>query len=465
MQLNEKEKFGNYEIIKHLASGAYGDVYQAQRQADGKMGALKIMLGSEPEASERFRQEMKLLSQLQHRNIVEVYEMQPEGTAPQHKPWYVMELLRGPTLKRVMEREIPLYRRIEVLQELASALGYMHLNGYRHLDVKPENIMMREPGDKYTPVLFDLGLAHNPQSSLTIGMQPLGTPRYLSPEQIEGVRERAESDVWALGVIMYEWLTGSYPFGSGGQLELMRAISEKEVVAPVKMGVDEYLSEMCMRMLGKRVEERYGNGKELENAFWEWREHGYRRCLKRAAAQEKQGAVAAAIATLEEGYLWHAGGEAVERLRRLWKEKMQLPELCIYRAEEVDAAAARAQARGEELRQYQSREITNPEISARRYAYVVCSKITLPPPGWPAELWKECWDVQGELVDFTTPGWRERSHHEHWQLSAAYQQWYAQRLGEVEPRKVERGQFGGGESVLELMLIPPGRFMMGSPAK
>ena len=85
------------------------------------------------------------------------------------------------------------------------------------------------------------------------------------------------------------------------------------------------------------------------------------------------------------------------------------------------------------------------------------------PSGWSEELWKECWDEDWRLMDFTTKAWQECKHRKHWELSRAYQQWYAERLGFAGPQKKERGKFQGGESELELMLVPPGRFMMGSP--
>lgn len=374
MQLYTGDKIANYQIVEYLASGGYGSVYKAQDMTNDQIVALKMMdPGTSREyRNARFVREIEILSRLQHPNIVRVYHWETS----QEPLWYTMELLTGPSLQKLITEELPLYQKVSILRQIASAIGCMHDQGYIHRDVKPQNIMFRTP-DRSTPVLFDMGLVHDPCSNLTLGYQILGTPGYLSPEQLDGRSEHKQIDVWALGVILYQWLTKTHPFAGAGKstIEVMHSIRNTEIVHPKTLPrVDAYLGEVCYHALSRDLEHRYPDGRSFENALAKWENVNYTRCLEEAHESAKRERIEQAVTYMEQAYMWQPDEGAVRELKKLWERKLGCSELRLIPHNKLDEARKRAQEKGEKLGIIEERTVKNFEISPYEHSYWVCVK-------------------------------------------------------------------------------------------
>jgi serine/threonine protein kinase len=389
------DSLGQYEIVDYLASGGYGSVYKAKDLDTGKTVAVKVLdTGSGREKAERrkrFVEEIEALRRFRHPNIVEVYQDDSKG----EPLWYAMEYLAGPSLKEVMREEVPLYRKVGILRQIADALGCIHEKGYVHRDVKPDNIMFRTM-DYGAPVLFDMGLVHNPLSGYTLAQnQILGTPLYLSPEQCSGGQGYTQTDVWAVGVILYQWLGKTHPIGtlakSGSAASLSRIEIEQAVVhepvepleslllkgstAPLDsvMPGMGYLAELCDHALAKDVQKRYLNGKLLAAALEDWGRQSHKRFCDLAERVEERGDLDAAIAYLEKAYLLFVEQPVVDRLKRLWDRKLGKDTRLVPKPDWEKIQKER-QTKGQEATLCETRTIAHPQLSANQEVYVVYEK-------------------------------------------------------------------------------------------
>lgn len=453
-----------YKIVESLGVGGYGAVYKVEGQ-DGQLQALKLLKEEkrgDAEGRKRFSQEADILSRLSHESIVKVYAKGLDD-AP---PWYTMEFLAGPSLDRVMKEEKwPLYRKVEVLQQIASAVGELHGKSYIHRDIKPQNIKFRA-SNCARAVLFDLGLVHDSRQNLTMKYQTLGTPSYMSPEQQNGDTRHQELDIWAIGMVMYEWLTGVHPFmpkGTTDEQTLMRSIETVEVIPPQKLQeeVDAYLSEVCCKALAKDWRERYHHGKELENALINWPEANRQECLAKAEEMLQQSRVEEAIAFLEEAHLWDAKtDEATEKLAEVWAKKLGWETARLYLEVKFEEAKERTRDKLEEIEVAARRTLANPQIRPESRTYFICRKKVVNPYGLPPKLWENCRFIyQGQaMLDMSTDYWCHLSVADQQQYAGWYQKGYAQASGWDVKKviKVKATEFA-------MVLIPPGLFWMGSP--
>jgi serine/threonine-protein kinase len=221
---------GRYEVISLLASGGMGQVYKARRVRLGDEVAIKVMLPSPDagETAERFLRESRACAQLRHPNIVGILDFSVDGEG---RPYLVMELLSGPSLREeiALHGAIPAGRALPILEAVGSALQLAHERGITHRDLKPANIVAHryESGERVYKVI-DFGLvalaSSRDDTRLTAPMVFLGTLAYAAPEQIRGEVVDPRTDVYALGVIAYEMLTGARPFEGGNQIDLMRRV-------------------------------------------------------------------------------------------------------------------------------------------------------------------------------------------------------------------------------------------------
>ncbi len=211
---------GKYRIDAKLGSGGMGDVYRATRLLIGDVVAVKILhphLARDPQAAERFRREAVMATKLRHRNVVGIYDV---GISAAHNvPYILMELAEGFTLRQIINqyRVLPLDFAVTVTTQVCSALDEAHGLGIVHRDIKPENIVANQTTTGWYIKVLDFGIAklyNQGDIGLTQDGSAMGTPQYMSPEQCMGESLDARSDIYSVGIMLYEMLTGTVPFKS-----------------------------------------------------------------------------------------------------------------------------------------------------------------------------------------------------------------------------------------------------------
>jgi serine/threonine protein kinase len=211
---------GKYRIEAKLGSGGMGDVYRATRLLIGDTVAIKVLhphLARNPQAAERFRREAVLATKLRHRNVVAIYDV---GISAAHNvPFILMELAEGYTLRQMINqyRVLPLDFAVTVTTQVCSALDEAHNLGIVHRDIKPENIIANQTTTGWYIKVLDFGIAklyNQADIGLTQDGSAMGTPQYMSPEQCMGTDLDARSDIYSMGIMLYEMLCGSVPFKS-----------------------------------------------------------------------------------------------------------------------------------------------------------------------------------------------------------------------------------------------------------
>lgn len=237
MLLSSGTRLGPYEILTQIGAGGMGEVYKAVDPRLGRTIAIKLLPDSSrsvPEAVERFRREARSISLLNHPHIVTIHDIGDSEAGI----FIAMELVEGQTIRERMREGMPWPEVVRWGEQVARALATSHQAGIVHRDIKPENIMLRDDG--YAKVL-DFGLASLAGSvdsldtvtaRLTVPGSLMGTLRYMSPEQARGLEACAASDVFALGIVLYEAATGRHPFAAESALMTVHAIVSGNVHAP-----------------------------------------------------------------------------------------------------------------------------------------------------------------------------------------------------------------------------------------
>src|SRR5262245_15129518 len=258
-------KFGRYEILGELGRGAMGVVYRARDPIIDRVVALKtidLALTGAALASfeERFFQEARSAGRLNHPNIVTIYDAgKADGVA-----YIAMEFLEGTSLREILDEQPPLSipRILETVAQIARGLAYAHENGVVHRDIKPANVIVLR---NRRPKITDFGIARLGESEGPTS-ERAGSPKYMSPEQIRGdVTVDGRSDVFSLGTVLYEMLTGKPPFAGDSVTEIMQAVLEHTPPVPsvVDAHVPPELDGVVMRMLAKRPDDRYPSARSL----------------------------------------------------------------------------------------------------------------------------------------------------------------------------------------------------------
>ncbi len=267
-----------YEIIDVLGSGGMGQVYRARRIRLGDEVAIKVMQASHtapPESRERFLRESRACAQLRHPNIVGILDFDFDAA---NQPFMVMELLSGPSLREEIELESPMApaRVAAILGPVAAALQLAHDRGITHRDLKPANIVVHcyESGERVYKVI-DFGLAAmkaaSDETRLTDPGFFVGTLAYAAPEQVRGDTVTAATDIYALGVIAYEMLTGARPFDAGNRVTLINQMLTVRPVSPAvrRAGLSETIDRAVMRALDKNPDDRWARVTDFVDALQE----------------------------------------------------------------------------------------------------------------------------------------------------------------------------------------------------
>lgn len=265
------DKVGRYEMREMIGQGAMASVYKAFDPEINRTLAIKLLkpeLCHEEEYRIRFVREAKGAGVLSHPNIVTVYDV--GGT--EHQPYIAMELIEGQTLGEIMKekRQLPLKTIIEIGIQLAKALGYAHGKGIVHRDVKPGNIMMVKGTN--TVKVADFGICRiegGEATQMTRVGDMLGTPNYMSPEQVLGQQVDSRSDLFSTGVVLYELLTGSLPFLASTMVSVALKIvkEDPESIDKLRPNLPLSLRRIVDRCLKKPPEKRFQTGEELAAAL------------------------------------------------------------------------------------------------------------------------------------------------------------------------------------------------------
>jgi hypothetical protein len=265
---------GRYRVEGVLGEGSFGKVYLALDGELRRRVAIKVPHRrriTRPEDMEAYLREARVLASLRHPHIVTVFDV---GTTADGLCYVVSEFVEGKSLEgRIREGKPPREETASLVATVADALHYAHKKGLVHRDVKPGNILLDEAGKAY---VCDFGLALR-EEDLAGGADVVGTPAYMSPEQIRGEWHLIDgrSDVFSLGVVLYELLAGRRPFTGGTLSEVLIAVARREVRPPRQVDdtIPPELERICLRALAKRASDRYTTALDLSQDLRHWLSH------------------------------------------------------------------------------------------------------------------------------------------------------------------------------------------------
>ena len=268
--------FGDYELLEQIGRGGQGVVFRARQKSLNRTVALKIIgLGQWATKAhlKRFRLEAEAAARLEHPGIVPIHEVgERDGSC-----YFSMKFVEGGQLDEVARREpMPIRQAAELIAKVARTVHYAHEHGILHRDIKPGNILLDAKGE---PHLTDFGLARlvESESSVTHTLDVLGTPSYMAPEQAVGNNAAVSSatDVYGLGAVLYQLLTGQPPFAGGTTYETIKLLLDTEPRQPRLLNpkIDRDLSTICLKCLEKDPKRRYSSALALAEDLERWLKH------------------------------------------------------------------------------------------------------------------------------------------------------------------------------------------------
>jgi len=263
------ETIGKYKVLDTLGQGAMGVVYKALDPDINREVAIKTVrfdmlsdAAGKDEIMRRFIREAQAVGKLEHPNIITIYEVGREGDST----YIVMQLAKGQSLKEILDsgKSYKPSEIVALMERLCEALDYAHSQGVIHRDVKPANILIDELG---RPYLVDFGVARLEMSTLTTAGSIMGTPSYMSPEQVMGKNVDSRADIFSLGVILFELLTNRRPFEGEHITTVVYKIAHEEppTLSQVRNTGIQMFEPMVQKVLAKDPNDRYQTGRELSN--------------------------------------------------------------------------------------------------------------------------------------------------------------------------------------------------------
>src|SRR2546426_1885742 len=268
--------FGDYELLEQIGRGGQGVVFRARQKSLNRIVALKV-IGLGQWATEahlkRFRLEAEAAASLEHPGIVPIHEVgERDGSC-----YFSMKFIEGGQLDEMVRHEpMPIRRAVELIAKVARTIHYAHERGILHRDIKPGNILLDQQGE---PHLTDFGLARlvETESTVTRTMEVLGTPSYMAPEQAVGnnMGVTSATDIYGLGAVLYQLLTGHPPFAAGTTFETVRLVLDTEPRQPRLLNpkVDRDLHTICPKRLDKDPKRRYSSALALAEDLERWLRH------------------------------------------------------------------------------------------------------------------------------------------------------------------------------------------------
>src|SRR5438309_5651847 len=306
--------FGDYELLEEIGRGGQGEVYRTHQKSLNRTVAL-IVIGLGHWATQahlkRFRLEAEAAASLEHPGIVPIHEVgERDGSC-----YFSMKFIEGGQLDEMVRHEpMPIRRAVELIAKVARTIHYAHERGILHRDIKPGNILLDAKGE---PHLTDFGLARlvETESTVTRTMEVLGTPSYMAPEQAVGNNARVTSatDVYGLGAVLYQLLTGHPPFAGGATYETIKLLLNTEPRQPRLLNpkIDRDLATICLMCLDKDPQRRYSSALALAEDLERWLKHEPIRARRTGIFTRgrkwvrRNPAIAALIASLAAVICWN----------------------------------------------------------------------------------------------------------------------------------------------------------------
>jgi serine/threonine-protein kinase len=263
---------GRYQIAQSIGSGGMGEVFEAYNLTLQRCVAIKIVAGTNPDAATRLRREARVIASVQHPNICDVYDV---GILPNGSPYLVLERLAGETLQTCLRREgrMPITQTVEIFTQILSGAQHAHANGIVHRDLKPANVFLVERvGCRPLAKLLDFGLAKDVSGrsrTLTRPGKACGTPHYMSPEQLCAKPVDARSDLFSIGIMLFECLTNRHPFAAPTIVEMTMKIAYEECadMPRLRRKVSPDLADTVERALHKDPDKRFQSAIEMQTAL------------------------------------------------------------------------------------------------------------------------------------------------------------------------------------------------------
>lgn len=266
------QQLGDYEILRRIATGGMGTVYLARHGSTRREVALKVLsaqMSEDPEFVARFQREVQATAALRHPHIVQVYDT---GTIDGQR-YLAMEYLSGGNLQQelvqltIKNQQMPVARALQITRQIASALEYAHKRGLVHRDIKPSNIMIAADG-RY--VLTDFGIVLTQGGTkLTRNVETIGTPEYMSPEQVQGRIPDRRSDVYSMGIVLYEMLAGIAPFKAENTLAVLykHVHEQPPTLTRVRTDLTAPVAQLVTRSIAKKADDRFQSMQDMIHAL------------------------------------------------------------------------------------------------------------------------------------------------------------------------------------------------------